>query len=165
MTHPEKVIESRRPSVAGTCVDFENQPVKNAEIVSVPPQQVRTDRQAIIKEAPRRKSVSIGSIQGSSGLTSSSSEPSEQSRKFTMETITRKSRRSRRLSWPNSPHSSIESLPPSGLCHTRYQRVRKTVRCISLEPARSTSRDKYDAICDRLGGDGGPRRQEVWMGK
>ena len=37
------------------------------------------------------------------------------------------------------------------MCHTRYHRPRKVVRHISLDPARRKSRDKYDAIVDRLG--------------
>ena len=57
----------------------------------------------------------------------------------------------RRRSSSSSSHRSHDSLLPQGLCYSRYQRARKVVRHVSLEPSRSKSRDKYDAIFDRLG--------------
>ena len=50
-----------------------------------------------------------------------------------------------------SSHSSTESLLPQGLCHAKYKRPRTVVRHVEREPTPRKGRDKYDAICDRLG--------------
>ena len=49
-----------------------------------------------------------------------------------------------------SPHESYRALLPKGMSYTMYHRPRKAVRHISLGPSRSKSRDKYDAVVDRL---------------